>query len=82
MTQEEQTQIDVLKQEISKIKESVLAIKKDMESINNSISGLSNRIFTIENNGIKSAVGNMQSSLKIQEIKVSKLEREKKYGRF
>nr|DAP42936.1 MAG TPA: Reovirus sigma C capsid protein [Caudoviricetes sp.] len=67
----QQTQIDELKSK-------VLSYESSFSDLNNAISGVFNRISDIENNGIKTAVGDLQEEVSAQRLKINKLDRIRK----
>ncbi|ERJ30165.1 hypothetical protein UNSWCS_266 [Campylobacter concisus UNSWCS] len=67
----QQTQIDDLKSK-------VLSYESSFGDINNAINTLSSRISDIENNGIKTAVGDLQEDIASQRLKINKLDRIRK----
>ena len=67
----QQTQIDDLKSK-------VLSYESSFGDINNAISGVFSRISDIENNGIKTAVGDLQDDMASQRLKINKLDRIRK----
>lgn len=67
----QQTQIDDLKSK-------VLSCESIFSDLYNAINRLSNRISDIENNGIKTAVGDLQDDMASQRLKINKLDRIRK----
>ena len=67
----QQTQIDDLKSK-------VLSRENTFSDLYNAINRLSNRISDIENNGIKTAVGDLQDDMASQRLKINKLDRIRK----
>ncbi len=67
----QQTQIDDLKSK-------VLSYDSTFGDLYNAINRLSNRISDIENNGIKTAVGDLQDDMASQRLKLNKLDRIRK----
>ena len=67
----QQTQIDDLKSK-------VLSYESTFSDLYNAINRLSSRISDIENNGIKTAVGDLQDDIASQRLKINKLDRIRK----
>ena len=67
----QQTQIDELRNKL-------LSYESSFSDLNNAISGVFSRISDIENNGIKTAVGDLQDDMASQRLKINKLDRIRK----
>lgn len=81
----QQTKLDKLNEKIKKqqiqideLKNNVLFRESTFGDLYNAINRLSNRISDIENNGIKTAVGDLQDDMASQRLKLNKLDRIRK----
>nr|DAT76827.1 MAG TPA: SlyX [Caudoviricetes sp.] len=81
----QQAQLDDLNEKIVKqqalideLKNKVLSRESTFSDFYNAINRLSNRISDIENNGIKTAVGDLQDDMASQRLKINKLDRIRK----
>ena len=81
----QQAQLDDLNEKIVKqqalideLKNNVLSRESTFSDFYNAINRLSNRISDIENNGIKTAVGDLQDDMASQRLKINKLDRIRK----
>ena len=63
---------------IDELKNKVLSHESTFSDLYNAINRLSNRISDIENNGIKTAVGDLQDDMASQRLKINKLDRIRK----
>lgn len=63
---------------IDELKNNVLSRESTFSDFYNAINRLSNRISDIENNGIKTAVGDLQDDMASQRLKINKLDRIRK----
>lgn len=63
---------------IDELKNKVLSRESTFSDFYNAINRLSNRISDIENNGIKTAVGDLQDDMASQRLKINKLDRIRK----
>lgn len=63
---------------IDELKNKVLSRESTFSDLYNAINRLSNRISDIENNGIKTAVGDLQDDIASQRLKINKLDRIRK----
>lgn len=63
---------------IDELKNKVLSCESTFSDLYNAINRLSNRISDIENNGIKTAVGDLQDDMASQRLKINKLDRIRK----
>ena len=63
---------------IDELKNNVLSHESTFSDLYNAINRLSNRISDIENNGIKTAVGDLQDDVASQRLKINKLDRIRK----
>lgn len=77
-----QTQLQLKTQEIEALRNWLDSAVSDMSVLSGDLSAVSARVRTIETNGLGTQVHNMETTVKIQGIKVAKLEREKRYGGF
>lgn len=64
--------------QIDELKNKVLSRESTFSNLYNAINRLSNRISDIENNGIKTAVGELQDDMASQRLKINKLDRIRK----
>ena len=64
--------------QIDELKNKVLSRESTFSDLYNAINRLSNRISDIENNGIKTAVGELQEDIASQRLKINKLDRIRK----
>lgn len=64
--------------QIDELKNKVLSHESTFSDLYNAINSLSNRISDIENNGIKTAVGDLQDDMASQRLKINKLDRIRK----
>ena len=64
--------------QIDELKNKVLSCESTFSDLYNAINRLSNRISDIENNGIKTAVGELQDDMASQRLKINKLDRIRK----
>lgn len=64
--------------QIDELKNKVLSRESTFSDLYNAINMLSNRISDIENNGIKTAVGELQDDMASQRLKINKLDRIRK----
>jgi hypothetical protein len=64
--------------QIDELKNKVLSRESTFSDLYNAINRLSNRISDIENNGIKTAVGELQDDMASQRLKINKLDRIRK----
>ena len=64
--------------QIDELKNKVLSRENIFSDLYNAINRLSNRISDIENNGIKTAVGDLQDDMASQRLKINKLDRIRK----
>ena len=81
----QQAQLDELNEKIARqqtqideIKNKVLSRESTFSDFYNAINRLSSRISDIENNGIKTAVGDLQDDMASQRLKINKLDRIRK----
>ena len=84
-TVKQQAQLDDLNEKtvkqqafIDELKNKVLSCESTFSDLYNAINRLSNRISDIENNGIKTAVGDLQDDMASQRLKINKLDRIRK----
>ena len=84
-TVKQQAQLDDLNEKtvkqqalIDELKNNVLSRESTFSDLYNAINRLSNRISDIENNGIKTAVGDLQDDMASQRLKINKLDRIRK----
>ena len=63
---------------IDELKNKVLSRESTFSDLYNAINSLSSRISDIENNGIKTAVGDLQDDMASQRLKINKLDRIRK----
>ena len=64
--------------QIDELKNKVLSHESTFSDLYNAINRLSSRISDIENNGIKTAVGDLQDDMASQRLKINKLDRIRK----
>ena len=64
--------------QLDELKSNVLSYESLFGDINNAINALSSRISRIENNSIKSIVGDLQDDIATQRLKLNKLDRIRK----
>lgn len=64
--------------QIDELKNKVLSRESTFGDFYNAINRLSSRISDIENNGIKTAVGDLQDDMASQRLKINKLDRIRK----
>ena len=76
MTIEElEEKIKKIETQIGELKNTVLSHQSSFADVNNAINRLSDRISDIENNGIKTAVGDLREDVNAQRLKINKLDR-------
>lgn len=64
-----------LEAQVSELKKEIAGCKSAVEDIYVAINRLSGRISDIENNGIKTAVGDLREDVNAQKLKINKLDR-------
>ena len=76
MTIEElEEKIKKIETQMGELKNTVLSHQSSFADVNNAINRLSGRIGDIENNGIKTAVGDLREDVNAQRLKINKLDR-------
>lgn len=70
--------LEELDEKIKKQQIQIDELKNTFSDLYNAINRLSNRISDIENNGIKTAVGDLQDDMASQRLKINKLDRIRK----
>ena len=76
MTIEElEEKIKKIETQMGELKNTVLSHQSSFADVNNAINRLSDRISDIENNGIKTAVGDLREDVNAQRLKINKLDR-------
>ena len=76
MTIEElEEKIKKIETQMGELKNKVLSHQSSFADVNNAIDRLSDRISDIENNGIKTAVGDLREDVNAQRLKINKLDR-------
>lgn len=76
MTIEElEEKIKKIETQMGELKNTVLSHQSSFADVNNAIDRLSDRIGDIENNGIKTAVGDLREDVNAQRLKINKLDR-------
>ena len=76
MTIEElEEKVKKIEAQMGELKNTVLSHGNSFSDINNAINRLSDRIGDIENNGIKTAVGDLREDVNAQRLKINKLDR-------
>ena len=76
MTIEElEEKIKNIETQMGELKNTVLSHQSLFVDVNNAIDRLSDRIGDIENNGIKTAVGDLREDVNAQRLKINKLDR-------
>jgi hypothetical protein len=64
-----------LEAQVSELKKEIAGCKSAVEDIYAAINRLAGRISDIENNGIKTAVGDLREDVNAQRLKINKLDR-------
>lgn len=77
-----QTQLQLKTQDIEALRNSLDSAISDISVLSSDLGSVSARLTAIESNGLGTQVHNMEATVKIQGIKVARLERERKYGGF
>jgi len=76
MTIEElEEKIKKIETQMGELKNTVLSHQSSFADVNSAINRLSDRIGDIENNGIKTAVGDLREDVNAQRLKINKLDR-------
>lgn len=76
MTIEElEERIKKIETQMGELKNTVLSHQSSFSDVNNAINRLSDRVSDIENNGIKTAVGDLREDVNAQRLKINKLDR-------
>ena len=76
MTIEElEEKIKKIETQMGELKNTVLSHQSSFADVNSAINRLSDRISDIENNGIKTAVGDLREDVNAQRLKINKLDR-------
>ncbi|QCD52790.1 hypothetical protein [Campylobacter sp. RM16192] len=74
--------LDEAKQKIEALENKTSILNSEIETLKSLINSLTGRVVTIETNGLGMQVRGIEENLTLQKIKVARLERNKRDGRF